>query len=606
MKLKNITLGLLLSVLTLPGCQEPDDIVRNIDGTSASANTLTVKGRFADDETTEYVGTIDKSTGNIYIDVPYYMKDTEPIQADLTRMKLNASLPNSSKMTPSVAGIHDLSKEFPVRLTYEDGRTEDYRITARQIKSNKADITALTIPSISRLVTKITEEDGVNKIIIYKTSSTMMEALKTAVPVFTISPWATCSVEEGSAIDLSESKTITITAQNGTKKEYVTEIGIPEYVEPGAIGQITLLFGFQAVTTDPRGMEANLNRSLAVVGDELVIGNQNNSFTRLNRYTGALTDKTVNTSGMLTGGFTYAITSDDNGALVGVTMAAAKNQWSLNTLLKFYVWKNGLDAAPTEIMSKDIMTDASLASLIPDGGGYDIGRTLSVTGDILNGTAQIMVVSSAKQTVIRYKAVNGQIVNADSPQLIKVALTLGAASKAIPVTNDDDTPFILSSASSAKTHYYVQPDGTVITFAPKGNWWGSDTKGADYVEFNGLKLLGVQNGNYSNNVDAYNRLVVGNITSLSPSAFNETQIMDSRLQNFAGILKPDGTLDTQNATITGMTTFYISGGSTVGNNGNKTGDICFGKSSDGTAVQVYMMTTGHGIIAYEISKLKPL
>lgn len=601
MKLKYLLPGLLSVFCILNSCQDPDDIGRTIEEDGSNVNILTVKGRFASDESKEYSAIIDRENGEVVVNVPYYMSDTEPIQGDLTKMKLNASLPVGAHIEPSLAGIYDLAAGVNFQLIYEDGKSEKYEVKAQYVKSPDANITAMTLTNLPRTQVRIVEENGVHEIIVYKTSSSMEEALKNAQLAFTLSPWSTISYKEGTVVDLTEPQSITVTAQDGTKKTYTIKMGFPQFVAEGEAGQITVLFGFQPSNNHPMGFESGKNRSLAVVDDELILGSQVNNLKRFNRYSGELLEgKTVNVSGVLSGGYFFAITSDDNGVLVGTTMAAAKNKWSLNTMLEFYAWKDGLDQAPVKLLSTDIMTDPALASLIPAGGGYDIGRTIGIKGDIVSGTAQIMVVAPQKQIVLRYKAENGKIQTA--PELIKVSPSVGTGSKAIPVTSADNTPFVLSSANTSKYHYYVNSDRSIISFAPRmgsAPWWGSDTKGAAYIEFNGMKLLAVQNGNYSNNADANNRLVVGNIISMSPSSFQESQLMDSRLQNFDPNVE-----GAANATLTGMTSFYVSAaeGGAVGTNANKTGDVCFGRSSDGTAVQVYMLTTDHGIIAYDISK----
>ena len=141
--------------------------------------------------------------------------------------------------------------------------------------------------------------------------------------------------------------------------------------------------------------------------------------------------------------------------------------------------------------------------------------------------------------------------------------------------------------------------------SPKGDWWGNDTKGMDYMEFNGVKLIAIQNGSYSGSADAYNRLCIGNMTTPTSDVFSGKQIMDSRLQNFdPNVVDANGNPLAQNATVTGMTSFYVSAtlGGAIGTNANKTGDVCFARSEDGNAIQVYMLTTDHGILGYEITR----
>ena len=603
MKLKYIIATFITLMAT--GCQEPDELVR---GEGDNMSTLTVRGRFAADETKEYESVIDEEAGTITVQVPYYISDTLEIQGDLTKMKLSATLPLGAKFNPGISGVKDLVTGFSSTLVYEDGTEKPYEFKAVYVKSSAKNITKFTIANYPRATITI-EEDSTGttgKVIIYKTSSSIENLLTNAELNLEISPWSTASISNGESVDFTNNVEIEITAQDGTKKTYTVVIQTPDIVPSGELGKISALFGFQPTGNNPINFESGKNRSFTVAESEIVLGHLNNNFQRYDRFTSEPLNKTVNSTGMLDG-FTHAITSDDNGVLVSTTLAAAKNQWSSNTLLQFYVWKDGLDNAPTLIYSADIMTDPVFASLNPDGGGFDIGRSLAVTGDIVAGTAQIMVVSSAKQTVLRYKATNGEIT--EDPEFIPFTVSVGSTAKAVPCTNSDNTDFVLSSYNSSRTHYYFGTNNggerTVVQMSPKGDWWGNDTKGMDYMEFNGVKLIAIQNGSYSGSADAYNRLCIGNMTTPTSDVFSGKQIMDSRLQNFdPNVVDANGNPLAQNATVTGMTSFYVSAtlGGAIGTNANKTGDVCFARSEDGNAIQVYMLTTDHGMLGYEITR----
>lgn len=56
--------------------------------------------------------------------------------------------------------------------------------------------------------------------------------------------------------------------------------------------------------------------------------------------------------------------------------------------------------------------------------------------------------------------------------------------------------------------------------------------------------------------------------------------------------------------VTGMTSSasFVSGKQVLGTNVDETGDVVFGRSADGNAVQVYMLTTDQGLFAYEITR----
>lgn len=589
MKIKYLFTGLLASILVITSCQDPDDLVRS---TSDNITGLTVKGRLVAKEDIEYEAVVDKINGTITVQVPYYISDTQEIQGDLTQMKINASLPVGAQFRPSISGIHDLLEGINTTLVYEDGTKENYKITAKYIKSSAAKILKFTLVDYPRATIRIEEpetKDAIGKIIIYKTTSAIDPILKNANIQLETSPWATSNLTENT--DISEPKEIIVTAQDGTTKKYKTEVSTPTYVDNGKIGFISVLFGFQPTTVNPLGFIKAENRTLAVTEDYLIVSSTSNNLIVFDRYSGKKLDKTVNTTGIPTG-LCHAITSDDNGILLTATFAAANNQWVSNTNLEIYAWINGIENAPTKIFSTNILTNTAFEAFKTK--TFDVGRMLSIKGSIL-GNAQIMTVSPAILRIIRLKVTNGRIDENIHLVIPPGDVSMSNLTKAIPLSTDDNTSYVYGSSNGKMLTYYVNPDRTFVAFSPKGNWWATDTKGLGYIEFNGVKLAGIQNGT----TNTAHRLCVGNLNPMTASAFQSSQIMDSRLENYDSSVS-----GTVNATVTGMTSAFgfVSGTSPVGNNANGTGDICFGRSEDGTAVQVYMLTTDQGILAYELTK----
>lgn len=591
MKIKYLLTGLLASILAITSCQDPDDLVRT---DNSNITGLTVKGHLVAKEELECAAVIDKNNGTIKIQVPYYISDTQEIQGDLTQMKINASLPVGAQFRPSISGIHDLVEGINTTLVYEDGTKENYKITAEYVKSSAAQILKFTLADYPRATIRIEEpetEGGIGRIVIFKTTSALDPILKNAQIQLETSPWATNSITE--SIDISEPKEITITSQDGKiTRKYRTEISTPTYVQEGKIGFISSLFGFQPTTVNPMGFVAGENRTMAVVGDYLIIGSISNDLIVFDRYSGKKLDKVVNTTGVLGGKTFHAITSDDNDVLVGISFAAANNQWAPNRIFEVYAWENGIENAPRKVYSTDVVTNAAFDAYKTK--TFDIGRTVSIKGSI-SGNAQIMTVASTILRVIRLKIVNGQVDG--NPNLIAPpgSVSMSNVTKAIPLSTDDNTGYIYGSSNDKRITYYVNPDRTSVAFSPKGNWWPTDVKGIDYIEFNGVKLVGIQNGS----TNTAHRLCVVDLSPMTPAAFATSQIMDSRLENYDSSFPGP-----QNSSITGMTSVYgfVPGTFTVGANANKTGDVCFGHSIDGTAVQVYLLTSDQGVIAYELTK----
>jgi hypothetical protein len=549
---------------------------------------FSITAYFNMERTDGVVAEIDRANKKIIFNLPYYASDTEPILSNVDHLILSANLPDGAILTPKLQMVRDLTNPVTLTIKYVNSETEQYEMSAKLIKSNEANIIRMTFSGLM-INYSITEKDGENKILIYRTSSVIYNILKNMEVRFTVSPWATINVEDGAAMDLTVRNRITVTAQDGTTKDYYTEMVDPEYVPYGEVGQITCLFGWQTTLSNPHGFAGNSNRSLAVVEDELIVANDNGNFLRFNRYTGELLNKTVRTPDVAPY-LTMAIDSDDKGTLL-MTVFAMLGNASHSQTVDFYVWKNGLDNLPEKIFSKPV------GEVITSG---DIGRTISVKGDLLNGKAVIGLIAKTLKQGLIYRVENGVVTNPDNPWRGNYSVEFNNNGKLIPVDTEDNPSYILSGIVGRIQYYCTTSPASTRAINPAGNWWTSDIKGADYMEFNGVKMLAVQNGVWgTNNADNYNRLVVADITTYAANAFDSKRIMDSRLQNF----DPNFT-GAQNSSLTGMTSYYHSSG-IIGNNGNKNGDVCFGKNEDGSAVQIYMLTTGHGIIAYDISRFVP-
>lgn len=109
MKIKYFLGSLLAAALTFTGCEDPDSLV---DSESIAGKQLIVKAYYAEDDTKEIPGEVDMENGVVRFKVPYYISDVSPVQADLTKMKLRATLPLYSVFEPSLVGVHDLAAGY--------------------------------------------------------------------------------------------------------------------------------------------------------------------------------------------------------------------------------------------------------------------------------------------------------------------------------------------------------------------------------------------------------------------------------------------------------------------------------------------------------------
>ncbi len=616
MKIKYLLPGLLASILAVTSCQEPDDLVRT---NSENVTGLSIKGRLISDEKVEYDAMIDENNNSITIQVPYYISDTEKIQGDLTQMRLIATLPVGAQFQPSISGIHDLVEGFQSTLVKEDGTKIAYTFKATYFKSKLASISKVELTDYSRATIRVVEpetEGGTGKIIIYKTTSAIDAALKSAK--LTISPWATA---ESSAmdpvtgiIDLRGQPEIIITAQDGiSRTKYQTSIEFPDIL-PEGVGYITSLFGFQIYKDENHGFEVGANRTMAIIGDYLIISNSKdyNNMIVMDRYNGKVLDVKVNTQGIDAGRSIHAIASDDAGHLVAMTYTSTLDNNVTDPNVRAWVWANGIESAPKSIVYANINggTFANAPVGINEVTKLELGRTIAVKGDLTSGDAIIATSSKNVPRPIFLIFKDGAMQGKAYVEWGGGEVSMWNATKIIPLTNTLPLGYIWTTGNFRQGVHYT-PIGTsgsrAVKFSlPESHWWNGqatydkNVRGAGYIEFNGTCLLGVQNGLSSNGVWSH-RLYVSNITNNpGASAMANGFVFDSREGNIDGTSGIPGT----GYAVTGMTSSasFVSGKQVLGGNDDETGDVIFGRSADGNAVQVYMLTTDQGLIAYEITR----
>ena len=619
MKFKYLMNGLLAMAMTFVGCQNPDDLVRS---DNEMLNRLSIKGILADNPQEDYPTEIDLENGTVKIIVPYYISDTEAIQGDLTRMKLSAELPSGATFSPALTGIHDLEKGYSSNLLYEDGRVQPLTFKAEYLKSDKAVLSKIELTKTQATVRIIQPqaEGEHGKVMIFITKTDMdRELLKDAK--VQLSPWADIESDVYNPvterIDLSQLPTFTVVAQNGVDKiTYETAFQYPEKV-PYGVGYVYPLFGFQATQENPLGFGLNENKSMAVVGDYLIVSNYKdfNKMPVYNRFTGEQVNVRVNCEGIDPSRSIRAISTDDAGHMVAMSFTSTKQQngWYDITDKTVYVWawKDGIENKPVQIMAEQ--WDGPTFGM---GANTFIGTAISVNGDIISGKAILTACVPYGWKFVYLGFENGKLLgpakNGSAPH------GYGDPAKIIPLTTDFDAPlsFVASSGNENNLVSYAGTDGKAFAFTqPKSHYWpttnagayqGGSTKGIDYIEFNGAHLLAVQNDNafWSN---GWTRLFVTDIKAdPQPSSMMEGFIFDTSDGDAKGNGDTPGGLAGTGWCLTGIHRPGQSfiGGTPLGGNDYCTGDVVFAKSADGNAVQVYMMTTNFGIMGWELTNFR--
>ncbi len=606
MKYRYVLATALSLAVLMPGCQKPDELTM----TEKSVNApISLVGKLVGSDTA-YPAQIDENEGSIKVRVPFYISDTEPIQGDLTQMKIEATLPLGARFVPPISGIHDLVSGFHSTLIRADGSKKDYVVTAEYFKSSLALITKVILPDAPSAFIAYTNPENGEKgsVKILKTSGQVAAASCKAKLV--VSPWATWKSDAANpdgTIDLSGEPEITVTAQDGTTVVYSSGFNSPKFVKPGEVGYMSALFALNPTKKEPLGFKEANNRTCTVVDNYLIISALDCKFLVFNRFDGKLLpDVKINVDGCMTeSAQVHAITTDAAGHLVAMTLAAANNKWVSNKILEVYAWKDGLDNPPVKILSGDLTSDPVFEKFRNSNTGnlgksWDVGRKIGVCGDVTKGDAVIATLSPGMARIMRIILKDGAVQDVTGS-----AWGLGMWNQQTAVIPLDTRPtgaFVHNGTTNRLISYVSQADGqTPIIMQPSKNWWEGMLIGIGYIEFNGMKLLGIANTCIEGGAFHYTKLIVGNISNPTATTFQDGDILDSRNDNFDYTNGREIGKMKYNFTPTGFVSYYNPDGR-VGNNGNQTGDVAFGMSPDGNAIQVYLLVTDFGLLSYEITR----
>lgn len=569
----------------------------------ADLYTLKVYGLLNIDNPKEYEAVIDNTTGEITIQVPYYISDTEAIQGDLTQMRVRATMPLGATFEPKLQGLRDLTQGFKSTIHYADGTSKEYTIKAEYIKSSAANITNIKVNNKNKVafVSRIsaTEVDGVTDITVMQFGYNHLQQLKELDLTIESAPWSVVNYPNNSHIfDVTnENQTFTITAQDGTVRTYRFKIIDPNFVPEGLPGSITPLFGFKVVQNDDYGWEPGANRSMAVIGDEIIIANLKGDFHRINRFTGKPLTTKVSRAGI--SGDIHGIANDDAGHLVATVISSINNQWVPNHTLDVYVWKNGIEGTPTKIYSQELLTDPMFEGKNQNA---NTGRTIGVAGDVTKGKARLGFVFNGLNEFFVLSLQDGKVVKHSGLIAPSTGMALTNASKAVPMGVEDTDPVAIGMLND-RTMLKVKMDGTAIKFSPGTNWWPVDgnTKGFDFARFNGMDVVALGNGenaSWDMSIDWRNRLIVANIADESSIALTKNEILDSFNKKY----DPNAPVkEGENAEVDyGRLYGWLN--KRVSTNPNKAGDAVIYVTPDGTAMYVYLLVTDMGMMGWEITK----
>lgn len=614
MKLKYLFAGLVASTVMLSSCVEVDQLVP-LDG--VGSQQLTVKGFLVDGYTAEIPSAIDHESHTITVKVPYYISDTDPIMGDITQMKLEATTPVGYCFSPSISGIHDLSVPFHTNLVDAKGKATPYTIIAVPTYSDAAKVLSGKLVQNERVPVVVQDPASPGEhgtIVILRMSSAVDDILNEVQ--MQVSPWSTveCTGYDSATgnFDLSAMPQIIVTAQDGvTKTIYDVKYQTPQLLDKG-VGYITALFGMQFYTDNDLGLTAGNHSTLAVIDDYVILSNHSDvsNMIVLDRYTGRKVEGVkVNTTGMPTDREFRAICHDDANHLIAISFTCSAN-FTTDPNVRMFIWKDGIQNPPTSVLWANI--NGSYFSAGSSWAAREMFYNINCRGDIVNGEAVVASCSLQSYRCWLMPFKNGQTNGNCIVEYAGGIVSMWAASNCAPTTATPPYGYVWHTGNFRATTIYC-PAGTAAGRAfdfnkPTFHYWGANTHGVDYIEFNGSNLIAVSDGNIADGSTNNQRIYVADVgASPTASSLADGYLFDSREGNKLGDANNGGPAGTGYG-VTGMTagSSFESGKTVLGNNffsiNRAVGDIKFARDPSGNAVQVYMLTPDQGLIAYEITR----
>ena len=468
---------------------------------------------------------------------------------DITRMKLKTNLPVSVMLPAELSGVVDLTKKTSIKIKQADGSESTHIVVGVIRKNSEARINEFSLP-VSNLQGFISEENKIVGLIPGGMS------LATQKPRLTFSHHATITPDTSLVQDFTKPVTYTVKAEDGTVAIYTVKQITPQKIAAGLRKESGRLLWSKTLAQMGIDGVNNMSTSIAVSGNNLVVNTRNVANKYVNRFNGSYVgDMTM--GGIMTASsfMNFFSTSDKAGNILISNLTTAVGQ-----VVYVYKWTSATDAAPVKYIqwTNDIT-------------GSQVGRKISINGD-LNGDALIfMSASSANNTILRWQVIGGVL--------------------------QSQTPVKIIYQGSAKwtTHADIISGGTSVTDKLFISGTPSDLVCTDYTGGTVLGQVNLTAAGYLTNNHSVDVATFNNASYLVASSFNATAgfsiLYD--VTNPALLSTLPTSSDYPNVAVYKTPTMVAAA------NGNSTGDALLKVSDDGYKMILYIMTTNGGVAAYE-------
>lgn len=543
-------------LLAITGCVKPDLIDRNDARNLANiwAEIPGLKERFT--------GELNATGDTAYIDMSYFYPAESDNEIDLKNLILRASIPVDSKVSPALGTSMDLSKPVVLTITSGTGQTNQVVVVVRKL--GDLSVKKATISFKDGASTQLVEAiPNGNELTFFVLPGG--DVSKSTLNI-EISRHSRASIANGTVIDLTQPVPLIITGIDGRTKTYQLVVKEPRKLDYG-IGISKKMWVKSAADL---GFTANNEVGLAVSGDFLVMVSRTNpsKYTVLNRFTG----EKVGQMTLPFSGISFQIEDDSSGNILGASWAPKNSKFYL------YKWKSPTDPNPVKMVD---WTNNNPTGITGDGG---VGRRVNVFGD-LDKDAIIMATAGQSKIIYKWVVRNGAVVS-QTPTAVEYKSVAGGSTalmgfyaEAQPVSAAENTDYYVNyqfeiALVSGATNQRV----TAVSNEPSA--YGVFHMPTAVQTFNNANYLAIVKymDSYDLNKVRMSLLDVTNTDNISiPAAdarFSKLNVFDSDLLT--------GTI-----------------------NANGTADITTVLSPDKERMQVYVLLTNGGIMAYEFTKYAP-
>lgn len=546
---KILTIVSILLMGFLTACVQPTELepTTGIGANSFSATFSDGTGLFTSENTDPFGDTI-------RIIIPYYYPVESSNLSDITQMKVIASLPNNVFITPALGslGLIDLSKPTEISIHSSDGTVTSHFLIGKIKKSSDAQIKEFSLPGI-QLNGFVIESQ---KIVGLVSGGVDMNNQS---PNVVISPHATITPDPSIPQNFNGPVTYTVTAHDGTQIQYTVKTITPNKIAAGLrIGSGRLLWS-KTLTEMGIASSDNFSTSIAISGNNLVVNTRNVANRYFNRFNGSYVGDMVMTGIDAVPFKNFHATSDEAGNILISNLATAANQ-----KVYVYKWQSASDPAPVKFIE-----------WINDIAGSNVGRKISVKGNLDQDALIFMGASNSNNTILRWKMTNGTL---ESQTPVKIVYTgtkkwSYMADAISEGTNPNDNLFV--SGYPSDFAYVNTLSGNALAQVDLAASGYTVNHSIDHVVFNNSKYLAAVNINpfswgTPSTALLYDVSIPAALGTL-PSEANYSQIL---VYKSSPVPSPAG-------------------------NGNSTGDVLMKVSDDGYKMVMYLLVTNGGVAAFE-------